>query len=161
LFSATVKKKKPEIPENDYARDVRIKFASSRIAAVERIFGWFNNLGARRIPLNRSDIDRHFTSDLKLVIDMKVMAGGLDAMSQRMTEMLSKTEWWSVAPLPFEMALSENDLASAYYQYRFVDNEKQAGKIHIIAIWKVRDGKIAEVKELTQIEHGHIELQQY
>ena len=133
----------------------------SSLAAVERVFSWFNNLGARRIPLNRSDIERHFTPDLKLMIDMKVMAGGLEAMSQRMTEMLSKTESWSVAPLPFEMALSENDLASAYYQYRFVDNEKQAGKIHIIAIWKVRDGKIAEVKELTQIEHGHIELQQY
>jgi hypothetical protein len=97
----------------------------SSLAAVERVFSWFNNLGTRRIPLNRSDIDRHFTPDLKLMIDMKVMAGGLDAMAQRMTEMLSKTEWWSVAPLPFEMALSENDLASAYYQYRFVDNEKQ------------------------------------
>jgi hypothetical protein len=133
----------------------------SSLAAVEKVFEWFNNLGERRIPLDRFDIDRHFTSDLKLMIDMKMMAGGLDAMAQRMTEMLSKTEWWSVAPLPFEMALSENDLASAYYQYRFVDRQKQPGKIHIIAIWKVRDGKIAEVKELTHVEQGQIELTQY
>jgi hypothetical protein len=55
----------------------------SSLAAVENAFSWFNNLGARRIPLNRSDIDRHFTPDLKLMIDMKVMAGGLDAMAQR------------------------------------------------------------------------------
>lgn len=133
----------------------------SSLAAVERAFTWFNDLGARRIPLQRSDIDRLFTPDLRLMIDMKVMAGGLDAMEQRMAEMLSKTESWSVHPLPFELALSENDLASAYYQYRFIDMEKRPGRIHIIAIWRVRDGKVAEVKELAQFEQGNIELHQY
>lgn len=131
------------------------------LEVVERVFTWFNNLGARRIPLNRSDLERHFTPDLALMIDMKVMANGIDAMAQRMTEMLDKTTWWSVVPLPFEMGLSDGDLAAAYYQYRFVDAAESKGKIHIIAIWKVRDGKIAEVKELSQLEEGQITVQQY
>lgn len=131
------------------------------LQAVERVFRWFNDLGARRIPLNRFDVDRLFDPDLALMIDMKVMAKGTDAMVQRMTEMLQKTKWWSVAPLPFEFCLSEGDKAAAYYQYQFVDPGDVKGKIHIVAIWRVRNGKIAEVKELKQIEEGQIELQQY
>ena len=131
------------------------------LQAVERVFRWFNDLGARRIPLNRFDVERLFDPDLALMIDMKVMAKGTDAMVQRMTEMLQKTKWWSVAPLPSEFCLSEGDKAAAYYQYRFVDPTDLKGKIHIVAIWRVRDGKIAEVRELKQIEEGQIELQQY
>jgi len=131
------------------------------LQAVERVFRWFNDLGARRIPLNRSDVERLFDPDLALMIDMKVMAKGTDAMAQRMTEMLQTTKWWSVTPLPFEFCLSEGEMAAAYYQYQFVDATDVKGKIHIVAIWRVRDGTIAEVKELKQIEEGQIELQQY
>jgi SnoaL-like protein len=95
------------------------------------------------------------------MIDMKVMAKGTDAMVQRMTEMLAKTKWWGVTPLPFEFCLSEGNMAAAYYQYHFVDPAGTKGKLHIVAIWRVRNGKIAEVKELKQIEEGQIELQQY
>jgi hypothetical protein len=62
----------------------------SSLAAVERVFSWFNDLGARRIALQKSDIHRLFTPDLRLMIDMKIMAGGLDAMEQRMAEMLPR-----------------------------------------------------------------------
>jgi hypothetical protein len=106
-------------------------------------------------------VERLFDPGLALMIDMKVMANGIDAMVQRMTEMLAKTKWWSVTPLPFEFCLSGDDMAAAYYQYHFVDPAGIKGKIHIVAIWRVRDGKIAEVKELKQIEEGQIELQQY
>ena len=135
--------------------------SESSLQAVERVFTWFNDLGARRISLKRSDVERLFDPDLALMIDMKVMAKGTDAMVQRMTEMLAKTKWWGVTPLPFDFCLSEGNMAAAYYQYQFVNPSDVKGKIHIVAIWRVRDGKIAEVKELKQIEEGQIELQQY
>jgi ketosteroid isomerase-like protein len=46
------------------------------------------------------------------------------------------------------------------HQYHFIDTTGGRGKIHVVAIWRVRDGKIAEVKELKQFEEGQIELQQ-
>ena len=131
------------------------------LQVVERVFRWFNDLGARKIPLNRSDVERLFSPGLSLMIDMKVMAKGTDAMVQRMREMLEKTTWWNASPLPFEFCLSERDMAAAYYQYHFIDPAGASGKLHIVAIWRVQDGRIAEVKELKQIEQGQIELQQY
>lgn len=131
------------------------------LQVVEGVFRWFNELGARKIALNRLDVERLFSPELTLMIDMKVMAKGTDAMVQRMKEMLEKTKWWNVSPLPFEFCLSERYMAAAYYQYRFIDPGGAPGKIHIVAIWRVQDGKIAEVKELKQIEEGQIELRQY
>jgi len=135
--------------------------SETSLQAVERVFTWFNDLGARRIPLNRADVERLFSPDLALVIDMKVMAKGPEGMMSRMSEMLSKTKWWGVTPLPFEFCLTQNDMAAAYYQYQFIDTTGARGKIHVVAIWRVRDGKIAEVKELKQFEEGQIELQQH
>jgi hypothetical protein len=135
--------------------------SETSLQAVERVFTWFNDLGARKIPLDRADVERLFSPDLALMIDMKVMAKGTDAMVQRMTEMLAKTRWWGVTPLPFEFCLTQDNMAAAYYQYHFIDPAGVKGKLHIVAIWRVQDGKIAEVKEIKQIEEGQIELQQY
>jgi hypothetical protein len=87
--------------------------SDTSLQTVEKVFRWFNDLGARKIPLNRSDVERLFDPGLALMIDMKVMAKGPDGMVQRMTEMLAKTKWWSVTPLPFEFCLSEGDMAAA------------------------------------------------
>jgi hypothetical protein len=87
--------------------------SESSLQAVEKVFTWFNDLGERRIPLHRADVERFFDPDLALMIDMKVMAKGTDAMVQRMTEMLAKTRWWGVTPLPFEFCLSEGNMVAA------------------------------------------------
>lgn len=134
--------------------------SKTSLAVVEAVFHWFNNLGAQKISLNRSDLDQHFTPDVTMTINEKVMCKGVDAMFQRFTEMLAKTESWHV-PVPFETALSEGDLAAASYQYRFVDAGKSKGTAHIIAIWRVRQGKIAEIREMAHFEKEELVLQQY
>ena len=130
------------------------------LAVVEEVFRWFNNLGARKIGLNKSDLDQHFTTDVTMTINEKVMCQGVDAMFQRFVEMLDKTESWHVA-VPLETGLSEADLAAASYQYRFVDARKSRGTAHVIAIWRVRQGKIAEIKEMAHFEEEELVLHQY
>ena len=134
--------------------------SETSLAVVEEVFRWFNNLGARKISLNRSDLDQHFTTDVTMTINEKVMCKGVDAMFQRFVEMLDKTESWHVA-VPFETGLSEADLAAASYQYRFVDARKSRGTAHVIAIWRVRGGKISEIQEMAHFEEQELVLHQY
>jgi hypothetical protein len=42
--------------------------SETSLQVVERAFRWFNDLGARKIPLNRSDVERLFAPDLALMI---------------------------------------------------------------------------------------------
>ena len=116
------------------------------IETVENAFRWFNKVGSRKTALRREDVARHFHPETRIRIDNVMKGVGVDGLHARFEEMLEKLEQWEV-PLPFHPSLSQDERAAAYYEYCYKDKQGGQGKISIIAIWTVAEGKVLETLE--------------
>lgn len=124
---------------------------------VEHATKYFNNVGAGRAELKRTELEKYFDEDVTSYIDDELMVAGIDGFFDRLTEMKSKVQFWETTPC--DISLSEDNKAAGRYFYRFTDKKGVEGVIHIIAIWTLRNGKLYRMIEHTLRSGAGITLQ--
>lgn len=121
---------------------------------------WFNQVGARAIPLTREGVAQHFHPESSIMIDTVMKGVGVEGFYQRFEEMLDKLNRWEVTQ-PFTLSLSEGDRAAAHYQYIYEDKQGEGGVIDIVSIWTVRDGKVFQTVENATYKGATLDLESY
>lgn len=124
---------------------------------VEDAFVWFNDVGARRVPLTREGVATHFHPQASIRIDNEMKGIGAEGMYLRFAEMLEKLDYWE-ATQPFSIALTDGDRAAGQYQYRYRDRQGGTGVIDLISIWTVRDGKVLDTVEQAKYSGADLSL---
>ncbi len=133
--------------------------APQAISVIKSAFDWFNRTSAEGGAILESDVRRHWTDDAVMIANNRIKCSGIAAHIKHFNDLLEQMKFTEIQP--FDIVVDGPDRAAAYYRINFKSASGEEGTIYDLAIWDVRDGKIARMTEIIHVEGAQVALQDF
>jgi hypothetical protein len=123
------------------------------LKAIERCLEWFNTLSPPGGDVRREDIARLFTADMKMTINGEVRCEGLEGPFRHFSNVPHRLKSWRVE-LPLRRAYCHGEDVAGYFLIHVVTPDERPAVMHVAALWKVRDERMASTVEVSHAVQG-------
>ena len=120
------------------------------LRAIERCLEWFNTLSPAGREVRREDIAQLFTADMKMTINGEVRCAGLEALFGHFSNVGQRLQSWRVE-LPLRRAYCNGEDVAGYFLIHVVTPDERPAVVHVAALWKVREEKMASTVEVSHV----------
>ena len=128
-----------------------------KIGLIYAFFDWLNGLSGSDRPISISDIERFFTSDAVLTLNGERICQGWEGQLAHGRDLQEKMRSWRFHA-PFQEVVVEDDRVVGYYSCDFLTKEGVPITAYDMCLWKLRDGRIAEILETVFFAGGQFEV---
>ena len=124
--------------------------AEHSLKAIERCLEWFNTLSPPGRGVRREDIEQLFTADMQMTINGEVRCEGLEALFRHFSNVGQRLRSWRVE-LPLRRAYCNGEDVAGYFPIHVVTPDERPAVVHVAALWKVREAKMASTVEVSHV----------
>lgn len=122
--------------------------ASSHKPIFDGVFDWFESLPGGGVVVDRASVGKFWTDDARMVTNEKVMCDGIDDLVHHFEQFPSRFAEVTIQR-PYLEFVESGDKVAAEYLIEGTSHEHEIGTFHIMAIFTVRDGRIAQMREIA------------
>jgi hypothetical protein len=124
--------------------------AENSLKVIERCLEWFNTLSPPGRDVRREDIAQLFTADMKMTVNGEVRCEGLEEQFRHFSNVRQRLKSWRVE-LPLRRAYCNGGDVAGYFLIHVVTPDERPAVLHVAALWKVREEKMASTVEVSHL----------
>lgn len=131
-----------------------------KLETVYRLFRWLNQVAETGEEMKIEKTRSIFTPKAPMILDGRLVCYDHDTHFQHALDLKNQMATWRFN-IPFEREIVEGDQVVGYYTVDYETKEGQKGRMLDLAIFTLKDGKIAGILENVHFEGQSLDIESF